>query len=207
MLKICSTCHLEYDISFFPKVKINKDGRAYSCKKCKAKVDKEYNERNKDKIKETRHKNYLKNKQKIIKKCEEWKQKNLLKVKLYKKQHYLDNLEHNKELRRKWREKNKAKKRSSHALRRAIKKSATPFWLTKEHYTQIDDIFKKAKEIEELSNIKYSVDHIIPLQNKLVCGLHVPWNLQIITSSENSSKRNKFDGTYDNESWRELFSS
>ena len=51
---------------------------------------------------------------------------------------------------------------------------------------------------EQLKNIymnrpkNYDVDHIIPLNHPLVCGLHVPWNLQYLTKEANSKKSNKF---------------
>lgn len=39
---------------------------------------------------------------------------------------------------------------------------------------------------------RYEVDHVIPVCHDLVCGLHVPENLQIVTKRQNRSKSNKF---------------
>ena len=44
------------------------------------------------------------------------------------------------------------------------------------------------------TGIKHEVDHIIPLQSPFVCGLHVEYNLQVITAKMNRSKGNKLEG-------------
>jgi hypothetical protein len=81
---------------------------------------------------------------------------------------------------------------------RMIEKSA----LSYNFKESIKVIYETAAARKKETGIEFTVDHIIPIINKNVCGLHVPWNLQIITKIENSSKRNKFDGTYENATWR-----
>ena len=70
-----------------------------------------------------------------------------------------------------------------------VYKTACPSWANKD---AIDRIYKEAKQLTKTSNIKYQVDHIIPLRHPLVCGLHVEHNLRIITAADNKTKSNEF---------------
>lgn len=69
------------------------------------------------------------------------------------------------------------------AKRRATKLQATPKWLTKHQLEAIKQIYFACPN-------GMHVDHIIPLKGENVCGLHVPWNLQYLTPTENSKKKN-----------------
>jgi len=77
------------------------------------------------------------------------------------------------------------------ARRRSAKLHRTPFWLTKEQKKQIKEFYIVAALISGLCPEPMEVDHIVPLQGKNVSGLHVPWNLQILSESDNRKKKNK----------------
>lgn len=78
---------------------------------------------------------------------------------------------------------NKHKFLANNSRRRAVVKRATPIW------ANLDDIYQVYIEAQYFG---YHVDHIVPLRGKLVCGLHVWENLQILPPKENLKKGNSF---------------
>jgi hypothetical protein len=76
--------------------------------------------------------------------------------------------------------------------RRESVRQATPSWLSEVQKDEINQMHWLARDLEITSGGTYQVDHIVPLRGKNVCGLHVPWNLQILPSDINLSKGNRF---------------
>lgn len=94
-----------------------------------------------------------------------------------------------------YRKNNSGRVNSWTRTRQAAKLLRTPKWLTSEHLKQIEQFYIDAKDLQWLSDPTdiLTVDHIIPLQGKIVSGLHVPWNLQILPMSMNSSKGTRYE--------------
>jgi hypothetical protein len=93
-----------------------------------------------------------------------------------------------KEYHKKWRDANPAKILAWVHKYQSAKLQATPAWADLD---EILEIYERAQSMRE-SGIPCEVDHIVPLRGKLVCGLHVASNLQIIDPMTNNKKGNRF---------------
>lgn len=91
-----------------------------------------------------------------------------------------------KQAKAKWQAANPGKARASRNRR-------TPRWLTNADNASIRGQYDFAALMTWLVGVPYHVDHIIPLQGKLVSGLHVPSNLRVIRGADNIAKGNRFE--------------
>ena len=179
MKKPCKNCGEVKSLSEFYKSNNTQDKRESKCKACRKQRGRDLYHSNPEirKRKSDRAKEYYKeNTEYIIKRCDKWRSKNWDKVIKAADE---------------WKKNNPEKVRASYSKRRALKRKACPKWLTEEHKQWINWLYKHAIELTNLTGIPHEIDHIHPLQGKNFCGLHVPWNLQVLTRSENRSKSNK----------------
>lgn len=89
---------------------------------------------------------------------------------------------------RRWKKEHPAEHAAKQAEHRALRFMATPPWVDRK---AILKVYQECRHKCLTTGIAYEVDHIWPLHGEGFVGLHVPWNLQIITSIENSRKGNK----------------
>ena len=148
------------------------------CKMCRHAICKEYDSKNKE---------TLKLKRKIY--CN----KNAKKERERKAFYYEINSEYIKQRQKNWLINNQGKNNANSSKRRAAKYNATPSWLSKNQYKEIQEFYIEAKNLYWLSEGGLEVDHIIPLRGRNVCGLYVPWNLRIIPKKINRKKSNKME--------------
>jgi hypothetical protein len=107
----------------------------------------------------------------------------------YYKQYYHDNKEERSEYAKRWREANPEKVVESLRFRNTKKENAIPKWFEEDLVKQI---YVKCNELNKRWGTKLQVDHIIPIVNDNVCGLHCWHNLQLLDQPLNGSKSNRF---------------
>jgi hypothetical protein len=112
----------------------------------------------------------------LMARAAKWRRDNPDKVKARDKRYY---------------EADKARYFANNARRRARQMQATPPWLTREHWKAMAEMYADAQMMTETTGVPHDVDHIWPLKGAKSCGLHVPWNLQIVPAKWNNRKRNR----------------
>ena len=98
-----------------------------------------------------------------------------------------------------WKRRNMVWVRADTKARRRKHREATPPWLTRKQKSEIRQLYQIAITMSKTTGEQYVVDHIIPLRGEGVCGLHVPWNLRVVTREENLKKSNKLIDTPDSQ--------
>lgn len=129
----------------------------------------EYNRRNPDAFKQWLEKNRDRNKQR----CHEY---------------HKNNRERRAETYAAWAKANPDAINALIAKRTTAKKRAIPPWA---NLKAIKAFYTEALRLTRETGVRHEVDHIVPLQSDVVCGLHCEANLRVITKFENQSKKNK----------------
>jgi hypothetical protein len=191
-MKQCTKCNLEKSLDSFYTNKTSKDGLRSCCKTCDISKAKKWNKKN------------LKTRRIAQKKWRELnRQKSRDHVKRYRdsdkgratRSVWLESRpDYNRIKAAEFRAKNPGYQSHYVKLRRATIKTATPKWLTNKQKENIKLFYIESSRLTKETGIQHHVDHIHPLTmkdsngNHIGCGLHVPWNLQVITADENFEK-------------------
>lgn len=221
-MKTCRMCELEKPRDAFYRDATKALGLRNECKACmKIKRDDpavaaarraymaEYSKRNSVLLVEKARKYYAENREQKITYARQYRIEHAEKVSEYNKQYRENNGSFVKRLQKAWRQANPGyqvewnrknidqvragwrnqyyanpiKARANEAKRRAVKLRAIPAW---GDMGDINQVYAEARYTG------LSVDHIVPLRSKTVCGLHVWENLQLVSKSYNLSKGNRF---------------
>lgn len=208
-IKHCVKCDWNKPVNEFGKDRNRKDGLNVYCGLCVRENSAIFRSNNPEKSRESsakyRHKNPEKRKESVRRYCDDNKGRLNKIAAQYRKDHpdkrrktiAKYNANHRYSVRARnaeWAARNPGKRTAKASKYRAKKLQAMPSWADNQY---IEDLYSNCREAEHMFgaiglDVKFNVDHIIPLQSDLVCGLHTEDNLQILSALENSIKGNHF---------------
>lgn len=197
-MKICSKCKIEKSLDSFGRDKRLKSGLFSWCRKCCTERKVADYKNDPEKFRARKRLEYVNNRETILERGKARQPE----ANARRRERYATDLEYKNKIKeilrtdthreqmRRWRESNSARTSFHCSNRRSLKLNATPQWLTSIHKAQIQEMYDVAKALTVQTGVNHQVDHIHPLRGKNFSGMHVPWNLQVITAAENRSKRN-----------------
>lgn len=185
-MKQCKDCFGIKSKKSFRKVKQTKDGHSNTCNECFSK--KRPSRAGCEKSKELWRRYYEKNREKILDSM-----RNSEERKEYARKRYAEKSDYIKKVSSEYAKTPTAKAMNARRqrARNANMSAATPKWLSDEQVMKMNNMYWLAQDLKCVSGQVYHVDHIVPLKGKNVCGLHVPWNLQILPADLNCKKSNR----------------
>jgi len=216
--KICKTCLEEKEISCFHK---NRDSHLSICKMCRsakrtgeyaddpilrentAKKQKTYSDNNRDKVRKSNNKAYLKHLEIRLANAKDYYDVNRESILAYNKanreaisaagaNYRLVNRSKIAATNKVWRKNNKHKLAQNQMKRVAAEKQACPLWAEDEwDKFLVEETYHLSKIRTAVIGIKHNVDHIVPLTSDKVCGLHCASNLRVMERLANISKGNR----------------
>lgn len=132
---------------------------------------------------------YAKNRQAKKNKSKQWREANEDRVKKTGARYRHKNREKKRAYDREYNKRDPAKRSAAKAAYRARKLKQT-LNLPDHSRREMQEIYERAAHLTKITGESHHVDHILPLKHKLFCGLHVPWNLQILPRRLNMKKSN-----------------
>lgn len=201
--KLCSRCSTCKPLDHFYKSKNGAQGVKSHCKACQSILNKAFYSKNAEaeklRAKQWREANPDTHRQ-ATKRWREanadrhkemtraWREVNAEHVKAERKANHHNNLDRELARNREWKRNNRHMVRAYDSKRRVAEKRATPSWASQE---KILEFYFAADFLGMVTGAWHHVDHVVPLQSKVVCGLHCETNLQVLPARENFSKGNR----------------
>lgn len=202
-MKKCKACGIEKETLEFNKHSTTKDRLQQKCKPCHRAESRAYAAAGDRSLRLANCREWYKNnKEKAAATASLWYQNNKERSAASARKRYAKNPKPMLEATKRWEKKNPEKRKAiakryalanpsrltSYTARKRAEKLAMPKWANQFF---IHEAYRLSALRTKMLGIKYTVDHIVPLYGKTVCGLHVENNLAVIPHATNARKGNR----------------